>query len=115
MCWKLPIRTPSLNSPTTSIKLINQVNQSNSIKFTYAQEKDGTTPFLDTFIVRKSDATVKLLVYRKPNAHRPLSSHHPLHQKLDVIRTLFDRKNNIVTEEEDKIQEEQKIKDALKT
>ena len=96
---------------------INQVDQSNSIKFTYEQEKDGTIPFLDTLIVRKSDGTVKLLVYRKPthtDQYLSYESHHPLHQKLGVIRTLFDRKNNIVTEEEDKIQEEQKVKDALK-
>ena len=42
-------------------------------------------------------------------------SHHPLHQKLGVIRTLFDRKNNIVTEEDDKREEEKKVREALET
>ena len=45
---------------------INQVDKSNSIKFTYEEEVDGKLPFLDTLIVRKEDGTVKLLVYRKP-------------------------------------------------
>ena len=44
---------------------LNQVDTSNSIKFTHEQENDGQIPFLDTLIVRKSDGTVKLLVYRK--------------------------------------------------
>ena len=38
-----------------------------------------------------------------------------MHQKLGVIRTLYDRKNNIVTEEDDKKQEEKKVQEALKT
>ena len=37
------------------------------------------------------------------------ASHHPLHQKLGVVRTLFDRKDAIVTEEEDKAEEESTI------
>ena len=41
-------------------------------------------------------------------------SQHPLHQKLGVISTLMDRMENIVTEEEDKKEEEQRIRSALK-
>ena len=41
-------------------------------------------------------------------------SHHPLHQKLGVIKTLFDRKDNIVTENQDKVAEEQNVEEALK-
>ena len=41
-------------------------------------------------------------------------SQHPLHQKLGVIRTLMYRMEKIVTEEEDKKEEEQRIKSALK-
>ena len=36
-----------------------------------------------------------------------------MHQKLGVIRTLFDRKDNIVTEEADRIDEDKKIQTAL--
>ena len=41
------------------------------------------------------------------------NSHHPLHQKLGVIRTLYDRKDRVITEEEDKKEEEKKVQDAL--
>ena len=41
------------------------------------------------------------------------TSHHPLHQKLGVIRTLLDRSDTIVTEEDDKEKEEQHIHKAL--
>ena len=96
---------------------INQADKSGSIKFTYEQESEGSLPFLDTLIVRKADGTIKLQVYRKPT-HTDLylnyQSHHPVHQKLGVVRTLMDRKDHIVTEEEDKINEDKKVEEALK-
>jgi hypothetical protein len=95
---------------------INQVDKSNSIKFTYEQEVEGKIPFLDTLIVRKEDCTVKLLVYRKPthtDQYLNYQSHHPLHQKLGVIRTVYDRKDQVITEQADKKAEESKVQDAL--
>ena len=95
---------------------INQVDKSNSIKFTYEEEVDGKLPFLDTLIVRKEDGTVKLLVYRKPthtDQYLNYQSHHPVHQQLGVIRTLYDRKNRVITEEEDMKEEEEKVNNAL--
>ena len=97
---------------------INKVDGSGSIKFTFEKESEGKLPFLDTLIVRKEDGSLKLLVYRKPthtDQYLNYESHHPLHQKLGVIRTLFDRKNNIVTEEDDKREEEKKVREALET
>jgi hypothetical protein len=96
---------------------INQVDKSGSIKFTHEEESEGSLPFLDTLIVRKQDGSVKLMVYRKPthtDQYLNYQSHHPLHQKLGVIRTLYDRKDSIITEEEDKIAEERKIQEAMK-
>ena len=95
---------------------LNQTDPSNSIKFTYEQEKDGSIPFLDTLIIRKSDGSVKLCIYRKKthtDQYLQFSSHHPLHQKLGVIRTLLDRNDSIVTEEEDRKLEEDHIRKAL--
>ena len=89
---------------------INQVDKSGSIQFTYETESDGKIPFLDTLIVKKEDGSVKLLIYRKPthtDQYLNYKSHHPLHQKMGVIRTLFDRKDRIVTEDDDKLQEEE--------
>ncbi|XP_072051693.1 uncharacterized protein [Amphiura filiformis] len=95
---------------------LNQIDPTKSIKFTYDQEEQGQIPFLDTLIVRKEDGSVKLLVYREKShtdQYLNFTSHHPLHQKLGVVRTLLDRKDKIVTEEKDREQEENKIKTAL--
>ena len=95
---------------------LNQIDPTGSIKFTYEEEQDGRIPFLDTLIIRKPDGTTKLCIYRKAthtNQYLQFGSHHPLHQKLGVIRTLLDRKDAIVTEEEDKQVEEVTIRQAL--
>ncbi|XP_072016904.1 uncharacterized protein [Amphiura filiformis] len=97
---------------------LNKIDDTDSIKFTYEQEKDGQIPFLDTLIFRRDDGTIKLLVYRKAthtDQYLNFNSHHPLHQKLGVIRTLMDRKNRIITEESDKEAEDTTIKKALHT
>jgi len=68
-------------------------------------------------LIRKEDGNVKLLVYRKKthtDQYLNFMSHHPLHQKLGVIRTLLNRCENVVTEEEDRKQEEEHITSALK-
>jgi hypothetical protein len=96
---------------------LNQADNTGSIKFTAEPEKDGKIPFLDTLITRRPDGSVKLMVYRKPthtDQYLHFSSHHPIHQKLGVVRTLLDRCNTIVTEEEDKVVEEQYIRSAFK-
>ena len=41
------------------------------------------------------------------NQYLQFSSHHPLHQKLEVIRTVLDRNESIGTEEEDRQFEEE--------
>ncbi|XP_072018360.1 uncharacterized protein [Amphiura filiformis] len=97
---------------------LNEIDDTNSIKFTFEEEKDGKIPFLDTLIVKREDGTVKLLVYRKAthtDQYLNFASHHPLHQKLGVIRTLMDRKDKIITEDKDKEEEEENIKKALHT
>ncbi|KAI8507604.1 hypothetical protein Bbelb_149840 [Branchiostoma belcheri] len=95
---------------------LNNTDPTGSIQFTHEEEKDGTLPFLDTLMVRKEDGTVKLLVYRKSthtDQYLNFQSHHPLHQKLGVIRTLLDRCNAVVTEDADKALETEHVKKAL--
>ncbi|XP_072022972.1 uncharacterized protein [Amphiura filiformis] len=95
---------------------LNSADPTNNIKFTYEEEAEGKLPFLDTLINRKEDGSVKLTVYRKKthaDQYLNFASQHPLHQKLGVVRTLLDRKDSIVTEEEDKQQEEARVKQAL--
>ena len=62
---------------------------------------DRQTPFLDTHIHRRHNGSVKVKVYRKKthtNQYLAFDSHHPLHQKISVIRTLMNRCEEIVTE-----------------
>ncbi|XP_072048921.1 uncharacterized protein [Amphiura filiformis] len=103
----------------TTLKLtehLNTIDPTGNTKFTHEEEDQGKIPFLDTLIVRREDGSVKMLVYRKKthtDQYLNFKSQHPLHQKLGVIRTVMDRKDNIVTEEVDKMEEERKIKNAL--
>ena len=95
---------------------LNTIDTTGNIKFTYEEESEGSLPFLDTLMVRKEDGTIKLLVYRKKthtDQYLNFSSHHPLHQKLGVIKTQLDRCNNIVMDPEDRWKEEEYISKAL--
>ena len=95
---------------------LNKVDPTNSIKCTYEEEQDGAIPFLDTIIMRKPDGSVKLCIYRKKthtDQYLQFFSHHPLHQKLGVIRTLFDRSESIMTEVSDREKEELNSRQAL--
>ena len=59
---------------------------------------------------------MKLEVYWKKThtkQYLAFDLHHPLYQKLGVLRTLLDRCENVVTEEE-KITEKETISEALK-
>jgi len=41
---------------------INTIDPTGNIKFTYEEDKDKQIPFLDTFLVRRKDGPVKLLL-----------------------------------------------------
>jgi hypothetical protein len=95
---------------------LNTIDPTANIKFTYEEECDRKLPFLDTFIVRKDDGSVKLVVYKKKthtDQYLNFESQHPLYQKIGVIRTLLDRMQTIVTEDTDREEEENRIKTAI--
>ena len=95
---------------------LNNMDPTGSIKFTHEIETDNTIAFLDTLLERKEDGSVKVKAYRKKthtNQYLAFDSHHPLHQKLGVPRTLLNRCDEIVTEEEDRKEERNTIKNAL--
>jgi len=96
---------------------LNQMDDTGSIKFTHETELDGKLPFLDILLNRKEDGKLKIKVYRKPthtDQYLSFDSHHPLEHKLSVARTLFQRSNKLVTEIEDRQEENKHIENALK-
>ena len=61
--------------------------------------------------------TIKTTVYRKKahtDQYLSFQSHHLLHQKLGVARTLLDRAESVITEAQDKEKEENHIRSVLK-
>jgi len=95
---------------------LNSIDPSRSIQFTDEPEKDDSIPFLDALITKKHDGSLKTTVYRKAthtDQYLSFNSHHPLEHKLGVIRTLYERNDNIVTEEIDRKKEEEHVDKAL--
>ena len=74
-------------------------------QFTKEEENNSTLPFLDILVQRNHDS---VKIYRKPtHADQFLNytSHNPTSAKQSVIPALFDRADNVVSNEKDKIQE----------
>ena len=102
---------------STALHFIREPYASCRVDRIQNSDSQGQTPFLDTLLIGKEDENVKLLAYRKKthtDQYLHFVSHHPSHQKLGVIMTLFNRCDNVVTEEEDRRQEEEHITSALK-
>jgi hypothetical protein len=98
-------------------EFMNGLDDSGSIKFTVELEAEGTLSFLDLLIVRNAEGDVKFQeVYRKPthtDQYLNFHSHHPMEHKLSVVRTLLDRSKSLVSDQSDKIKEDQHVKTAL--
>ena len=91
---------------------------SSSIKFTKELDSEGTLSFLDVAVKRKTDGTLSTDIYRKPThtgRYLSFSSHHPFNQKLSIARTLYSRVNNIISDENKKIQEFHHVSEILKS
>jgi len=94
------------------------VDETGSIKFTYEEESNGIIPFLDLLFRRQPDGALSTKVYRKPthtDQYLHFRSHHPINHKTGVVRTLMDRKETLVSTENDKNKEELQIRTARKT
>ena len=90
----------------------NSREYTESIKFTHEEEESESIAFLDMLIVREEDTRVmKRSSERRPIQHQYLS--FSSHQKMGVIRTLLDRCDGILTEEEDRRKEKETLKDPL--
>jgi len=97
--------------------LLNSLDSTGSIKFTYEEEQDGKLPFLDVLLVRTDSGSLKLCIYRKSShtdQYLNFSSHHPVEHKLSVVRTLLERSQNLVTDSQDKTEEDAHVEEALR-
>ena len=93
---------------------INSVND--HISFTREEQCDSSLPFLDTRVTVKPNGELSTTVYRKPTHtgnFLQFSSHHPLHQKMGVVRTLSHRANVVCSDQEARKQELGTIHDSL--
>jgi len=82
--------------------LLNSLDTTGSIEFTYEEQQDGS---LKLCIYRKSTHTDQYLNF---------SSHHPAEHKLSVVRTLLERSQNLVTDSQDKTQEDAHVEEAVR-
>ena len=95
----------------------NNAVETGNIKFTVEVESEGKLPMLDVMMERTGEGRLKTTVYRKKthtDRYLNFQSNHPLNHKAAVVRTLLDRKYNIVSTTCDRKAEEKHIKQALK-
>ena len=85
-------------------------------QFTKEEENNSSLPFLDTLVQRNHDKTISVKISRKPthtNQYLKYTSQNPTAAKQSVITALFDRADNVVSNEKDKIEEKHHILAAL--
>ena len=88
-----------------------------SIQFTVKRETDGKLPFLDTCVRRTTDGKLETVVYRNPtHTYKYLSfnSDHPRSYKKSVVTTLFQRPENLTSNNDARENEPQNVTNVLK-
>jgi len=80
-------------------------------------EQNGQLPFLDLLLNRTENGGLKLQIYRKlthTDQYLNFSSHHPTEHKLSVVRTLLEKSQCLVTETENRKQDDFNVEEALR-
>ena len=95
---------------------LNQLDPTGNIRYTCEMPENNQIPCLDALFHRQEDGKLKTTVYRKPthtDQYLNFESHHPLHHKQGVIRTLIDRAEAIVSDPGDLAAEIEHVRKAL--
>ena len=93
---------------------INNLHQ--NTKFTMEEESNGELAFLDT-LLKRSNGEISVLAFRKPthtDQYLHCSSHHQTSCKESVVSSLFNRAYSIITNKDDLLKEDARIKQVLK-
>ncbi len=91
-------------------------DQDDYIEFTVEKEENRQLAFLDTLVKADNEGNISLTVYRKEthtDQYLSYTSEHPLEHKMSVVHTLLHRAETIVTNDEEKTKEKDKIRTAL--
>ena len=87
------------------------------IQFTVEEMAENSIAFLDIKVTVIQDNLLKFAVYHKPthtDQYLNFNSNHHISQKLGLVSTLNYRIENLITTEEDKLNEKTHVNDALK-
>ena len=92
---------------------INKLHQ--NIKFTMEEESNGELAFLDT-LLKRNNREISVFIYRKPthtDQYLHYISHHQTSCKETIVSSLFKRSYSIITNKDDLLKENARIKQVL--
>ena len=90
-------------------------SQHERIEFTSEELENKKLAVLDTEVNVKEDGHLKIKIYRKPthtDQYLMYNSNHHISQKLGIVSTMHHRINTLITEDADKVVEEERMKAA---
>ena len=115
--WERYVDDVSIVHKTYLQELLKHINKLHpQTQFTKEEENNSTFLFLDTSVQQNHGKTISVKIYRKPthtNQYLKYTSHNSTSAKQSVITALFDRVDNVVLKEKDKIEEKHHILAAL--
>ena len=100
--WKRYVDDTFCILKTTVQETLSHLNSIRpTIQFTVEEEQEGVLPFLDTQLQRRQEGTLDETIFRKKthtDRYLQFESHHLIHIKRGVMKSLFDRAQAILQE-----------------
>ena len=87
-------------------------------RFIMEKEENSTIPFLNALIQRNQDGTISVKVHRMlthTNQYLSFTSHHSIRSKQSVITALFNRPENVITNNTEPKKEKQHITKVIQS